>query len=373
LLAPAVALARHGVPVSEGLHRAALGELAKIRADPGLSALLLRADGSLVPIGATLTQPALADTLDAIGAGGDAFYRTLADGLRRLGSPLTLEDLASHRAEVVAPLQSRAHGVTWAVAPPPTQGATLLAILGTHSIQLLRASRQAQLRRDALLGDPRTGPIDLDGLLLRAGRDVTPLPSAPKPAGDTVAVTAVGADGTAISLIQSVFASFGSGLLEPATGAVLHNRGSAFSLDPVHPGRIQPGSRPPHTLCPTLATVDGDDTVVALGCQGGRAQAWILAQVAGDILAAADPHAVLARPRWVIGERDLGRTHPSLVLEPGVADAGALRATAHDLGLQVADFAGPHDDAGHVQVARLWRSTLDAASDVRADGLAAVL
>jgi gamma-glutamyltranspeptidase len=113
--------------------------------------------------------------------------------------------------------------------------------------------------------------------------------------------------------------------------------------------------------------------VLALGCQGGRSQPWILAQVAGDLLDAADPHAVLARPRWVIGERDLGRTHPSLVLEPGVPDADALSATAHELGLRVAEVAGLHDDAGHVQVARLRGSTLDAASDVRADGLAAVL
>jgi len=371
LLAPAVALARHGVPVSPGLHQAVRDGLDRVRADPGLAALLLRADGSPVPVDATLRQPALAGSLEAIGAG--TFSPMLADGLRRLGSPLTLDDLTRHRAEVVAPLRATVHGVSWAVAPPPTQGATLLAILGNRSTGLLRAARSAQLRRDALLGDPRTGPIDLDGLLGRADRDVTPLPSAPKPAGDTVAVTAVDADGTAITLIQSVFQSFGSGLLDPGTGAVLHNRGSAFSLDPAHPGRLRPGARPPHTLCPSLATADGGATVVALGCQGGRSQPWILAQVAEDVLGTADPHAVLARPRWVIGERDVGRTRASLVLEPGVAGADALGATAAELGLGVAEVAGRHDDAGHVQVARLRGSTLDAASDVRADGLAAVL
>jgi len=376
LLAPAVALARHGVPVSPGLHRAVRDGLARVRADPGLAALLLRADGSPVPVDATLVQPALADSLEAIGAG--AFAPMLADGLRRLGSPLTLDDLTRHRAEVVEPLHATVDGVSWAVAPPPTQGATLLAVLGAHSTGLLRAARSAQLRRDALLGDPRTGPIDLDGLLLRADRDVSPLPSAPKPAGDTVAVTAVDADGTAITLIQSVFQSFGAGLLDPGTGAVLQNRGSAFSLDPAHPGRLRPGSRPPHTLCPSLATAkpataDGGAAVVALGCQGGRSQPWILAQVAGDVLDTTDPHAVLARPRWVIGAGDLGRTQASLVLEPGVAGADALRATAAELGLGVAEVAGRHDDAGHVQVARLRGATLDAASDVRADGLAAVL
>jgi gamma-glutamyltranspeptidase len=369
LLAPAVALARDGVPVSVGLRRAMAAATARIEADPGLAALFLGARD-------TLTQPALAESLAAIGTDPDAYYRgdlgrRLVAGLQRLGSPLTAADFAAHRAEPVTPLQTTVDGTEWMVAPPPTQGATLLAILGERAEGRLRAARAAQLRRDALLGDPRTGPIDLDGLMLRAERDTTSAPAAPKPAGDTVAVTAVDTDGTAVSLIQSVFQSFGAGLLEPDTGIVLHNRGSAFSLDPAHPGRLRPGARPPHTLCPALAT--SGSGIVALGCQGGRAQAWILAQVAEDLLGPADPAAVLARPRWVIGERDLGHDHPTLVMEPGVADAGALRATAVDLGLRVAEFSGPHDDAGHVQVARLRWGAPDAATDPRADGSAAML
>ncbi|MCZ9340763.1 gamma-glutamyltransferase family protein, partial [Streptomyces sp. TRM76130] len=136
-------------------------------------------------------------------------------------------------------------GVTWWAAPPPTQGATLLAVLGHHG-DPLTAARRAELSRDALLGDPRSGPVDTDGLLLRTPRDLAALPSGPRPAGDTVAVTAVDDEGTAVTLIQSVFQSFGSGIADPATGVVLHNRGSAFSLDPAHPGALRPGARPPH-------------------------------------------------------------------------------------------------------------------------------
>jgi len=214
--------------------------------------------------------------------------------------------------------------------------------------------------------------VDLDGLLLLdTERTVDRLPSGPKPAGDTVAITAVAADGSAVTLIQSVFQSFGSGLLEPSTGVVLHNRGSAFSLVPDHPGVARPGARPPHTLCPVLGT--GAENVVALGCQGGRAQPWILAQVAGDVAAARDLSALLARPRWVIGSRDLGLDDPTLVLEPGVPDADALATTARDLGLALAELPALHDDAGHVQVARLGREGLAAASDVRADGAASVI
>ncbi|MFF5288621.1 gamma-glutamyltransferase [Paractinoplanes globisporus] len=342
LLAPAIRLAADGVPFSPGLRRAIAYRQDAIESDPGLSALLLTGDDRLV-------QPALAATLTAIGAGWRTFYegdlaRRLAEGLRKLGSPLVAADLAAHRAEVVPPLTRVLGEVTWHAAPPPVQGPTFLAVVGAPD--LLAASQRARLVRDNLLGDPRTGPVDLAALLSpSAAPGGGPAPSdGRKPTGDTVAVTAVDQDGNAVTLIQSVFESFGSGLLDPETGIVLHNRGSSFRLEPDHPGRIAPGSRPPHTLCPTLA-VTGDD-VLALGCQGGRNQPWILAQVAGEALGSSDLTGLLTRPRWYFDEG-------AVVTEPG---AGDLR-----------------DDAGHVQVCRLRSGELAAASDPRADGRGAVL
>ncbi|MDQ0771983.1 gamma-glutamyltranspeptidase [Streptomyces aurantiacus] len=374
-LAPALALAGGGVAVSEGLARAIRNRLDVVRADPGLSALLLDKAGEPLSVGATLVQPALAATLAELSDDWRHFYtgptaRRLVAGLRERGSLLDAADFAGHRAQNTAPLSATRNGVTWWVAPPPSQGAALLAVLGRGG-DPLTAARQAELRRDALLGDPRSGAVDVEGLLLRAERDIAALPAGPRPAGDTVAVTAVDDEGNAVALIQSVFQSFGSGIADPATGVVLHNRGSAFSLDPAHPGALRPGARPPHTLCPALATAAG--RVVALGCQGGRAQAWILSQVAEDLLEAPAPKDVLARPRWVIGSRDLDRAHPTLVLEPGTPDAGHLTAVALRLGLEVAGTAGPHDEAGHVQTARLRAGEVDAASDPRADGTTAVL
>jgi oxamate amidohydrolase len=416
LLAPAIGLAAGGVPVSPGLYRAVLGRIDDVRGDPGLAALLLDATGRPR---AELVQPVLAETLTAIAANWNAFYRghlghRLAAGLRALGSPLDVADLAAHRAEVTDPLTTVVDGVTWHAAPPPVQGATFLAVVGSPA--LLAASRRAQLARDALLGDPRTGPIDLDGLLLRDPRtgsvdgdglvpgdphsgpidldglpvgdprrladlDVPPLrvpgragtapDSGPKPAGDTVAVTAVDDQGNAVTLIQSVFQSFGSGLLDPGTGVVLHNRGSAFSLDSGHPGRIEPGARPPHTLCPTIATADG--MVLALGCQGGRSQPWILAQVATGAVGSPDLAGLLVRPRWVIGAREIDRDAPTLLLEPGTPGAADLAGVAGGLRLAVETTAGLHDDAGHIQVARLRGTDLAAAGDPRADGLGAVV
>ncbi len=392
-LAPAVSLAADGAPVSAGLARAIRSGSDVIAADPGLSALFAGVTGSAavaraagigegsdgvgegsdgVTEGGVLVQPALAASLAEIARDWRSFYRgelgeRLASGLAALGSPLTVDDFAAHEAEVGAPLTATAYGATWYAAPPPSQGATFLAVVGAGD--LLTTARRAQLARDALLGDPRTGAVDVEGLLLRSARDVAPGAAGPRATGDTVAVTAVDAEGTAVTLIQSVFQSFGSGLLEPGTGIVLHNRGSMFSLDPAHPGRLAPGVRPPHTLCPSIA-VSGD-TVLALGCQGGRSQPWILAQVAADALTGDDPAAVVERPRWVIGSRDVGHERATLVLEPGLP--ASLAGTADELGLRVATTDGPHDDAGHVQLARLRAGTLSAASDPRADGTAAVL
>ncbi|NMO51173.1 tyramine oxidase [Actinoplanes sp. TBRC 11911] len=357
-LAPAIALAREGIEYPAGLARTIRDEAALVTADPGLAEVFGRD---------RLVQPALAGTLDEIAGDWPSFYRgglgeRLAQGLAKLGSPLTADDLADHHAELAEPLTTSAYGASWFAAPPPSQGATFMAVLG--SADLLRDALDARLAREALLGDPRTAPVDMDGLLLRGpalpGRSALPGPPA---TGDTVAVTAVDSDGMAVTLIQSIFGEFGAGLLDPGTGIVLHNRGSLFHLDPAHPARLKPGSRPPHTLCPAIAV--RDDTVLALGSQGGRSQPWILAQVAHDALDAADPHATVARPRWILGETDL-------ILEPGVPDADRLAAEAATLGLGTTTVPAPHDRAGHVQMARLRGTTLDAASDPRADGAVAV-
>lgn len=375
LLRSAIGLARDGAEVSPGLARSISHRAAAIDADAGLSALL-RPGGRPLVEGNRIVQPALAETLESIAADPDGFYAgelgsRIANGLAGLGSPVGTDDLTAHKVEVTDPLQVEVDGARWSVAPPPSQGAALLATLlgaGRSPADLVRSARTAELRRDAFLGDPRGGPVDVQALLGRGG-DPAGLPGGAKPAGDTVAVTAVDADGAAVSLIMSVFQTFGSGLLDPRTGVLFHNRGSAFSLDPAHPGVVRPGARPPHTLCPAI--VESDGATVALGCQGGRAQAWILAQVAAEISTTADPAGLLGRPRWVIGSRDLGMDAPAMKLEPGVPEEAAEAAEA--LGLTVHRWSRLEDDAGHVQVARLRHGVLDAASDPRADGRGAVL
>ncbi|MGW5386314.1 gamma-glutamyltransferase [Nocardia sp. NPDC003963] len=383
-LETAAEIAEHGTRVSPGLRRALLAHAAVLARDPGAADLFFD-NGAPLAEGALWRQPALAATLRQLAADPADFYtgrvaHALADGLGRLGSPLTGDDLAAHRAEVTAALTHRIDDVTWYAAPAPSQAAALLAVLGDsarrRAADLVARGVRVAAARDALLADPQVVPVDIARFFAAAdGSEVfatTTGPGAPKPAGDTVAVTAVDTDGRAITLIQSVFQSFGSGLVEPQTGIVLHSRGSAFSLDPRHPAFLRPGARPPHTLSPVLAVTEAG--VLALGCQGGRAQPWILAQVAGDLAdpATTDLRAVLARDRWVFGGVDIGRDRPALVTESAEVDP-SLAAAAHAAGLAVSGRGARWDEAGHVQVCRLTGAQLSAASDPRADGAALVV
>lgn len=383
-LTRAAVLADAGFPVSPGLDRALAGRRDVLLADRGMTEVFGDGDGGLKREGDLVVQPALARTLAELAADPGAMYRgriaeSIASHLAHLGSAMVPADLAAHRAETVAPVRAELGGATWWVAPPPTQGVVLLGILpealasgDTCDPELVRVVDEALRTRTAELGDPRGGAIDVAAMLDPRGRgDSGALPRPGRAMGDTVAIVAADSDGTVVTVIQSVYQWFGSGILDPGTGVVLHNRGSAFSTDPAHPAHIGPGLRPPHTLLPVIAESDG--LVMALGCQGGSAQAWILSQVAAELMdPSADPAEALGRGRWVIGARDLGFERATLVAEPGSESAADAAA---DLGLDTVLRDARFDEAGHVQVARLHLadSTLDAASDPRADGRAIVV
>ncbi len=361
----AATLAEDGLPVAPDLARAIVNRADAIAADPGLRSVF-----GTAKTGDLLRQPALAASLRAIADDGiDELYggpigHRLAAFLASLGSAMTPEDLAAHEVRITKPLTGEALGATWHVTPPPTQGVTLLAMLaGVQDGRLdLGRTRAANAARDRLLGDPLAGEIDVAAL--RDAREDAGVMASPPRVGDTVAMTAVDEEGRAVTLIQSLFAHFGSGLLEPETGIVLHNRGAGFSLQEDHPGRLAPGARPPHTLCPSM--VLAGDAVIAFGCQGGRAQPQILAQVA---TAVADPRsdlqAAVARPRWIVGGADLGFGGETVLAEPG-ADAPEDEAAGAGIGFhRLQELTGR---AGHVQTARVGPEGLSAGSDPRADG-----
>jgi gamma-glutamyltranspeptidase len=379
-LEAAADVAEAGTAVSAGLARALVSRAEAIRADEGLRALFTR-DGVLLTEGDALVQPALAASLRRLAVDPRDFYeggiaRSLVRTLRAHGGTHTEDDFAGYRPEVVQALTRRIGDADYSVAPPPSVGAILVGVAAASerapgAAGLLEASVRGAQARAAHLGDPAAGPVDLEALL---ALDARPLagPGEPRPQGDTAAVVAIDDDGYAVTIVQSVYQTFGAGLLDPGTGILLHNRGGAFSIDPASPAAIRPGARPPHTLAPAI--VDRGDVTVIAGCQGGRAQPWILAQLLPDATDAdTDLDELLARPRWVIGDRDLGRDRLTLVTEPGVRPEVIERAAS--LGIGVAAFPGPADEAGHVQIVRRvgGLGVRDAASDPRADGVAVLV
>jgi gamma-glutamyltranspeptidase/glutathione hydrolase len=202
--------------------------------------------------------------------------------LAALGSVLTIQDFASHRGEPQTPISTGYRGTDFVEMPPNGQGLTALVMLnvlenfdlavldplGPDRFHLmLEAARMAYAVRDTQIAEPSFMRVSaaalndkafarkLAGKIDRAKR--VPLPSAPAPGGDTVYLTVVDRDRRAVSLINSLFSSFGSGICSEQTGVMFNNRGSGFVLDPAHPNALGPRKRPMHTIIPALAMRDG--------------------------------------------------------------------------------------------------------------------
>lgn len=329
LLRPARELAA-GSTIAPAFARDLARQADHLRADPGCAGVFFGEDGSVLSVGDQLRQPALADTLSQIGVdgpaalyGGDVGRRYVA-GLRQAGSMISNDDLTEHRTERVEPIATGFGGVEVLTSPPNSQGFTLLKILRLmaglgvtdpgepHQVKLImEAVALAGQERDRLLGDPEFVDVDVDQLLDPATVDEqvadllrghpTPPSTAPAPplGGDTIAMVAVDVDGCWVSSVQSVAGTFGSRVLEPSTGILAHNRGSGFSLNADHPGYLQGGRRPPHTLMPSLIRQDRQ-VVGALATMGGKNQPFILAQVLCRILAGDHPQQAVAAPRWMV-------------------------------------------------------------------------
>ena len=228
-------------------------------------------DGALLAEGDVLVQPALARSLDRLAVDPRDFYdgeiaRSLVSTLRADGGTHTVEDFAGYRPEVTEALTRTIGDAEYSVAPPPSVGAILVGVAAAAerhpgAAELLEASVRGAQARGAHLGDPAAGPVDLAALLSLDARPLTG-PGEPRPQGDTAAVVAIDDDGYAVTIVQSVYQTFGSGLLDPATGILLHNRGGAFSIDPASPAAIRSGARPPHTLAPAIVDAKVDHLVL---------------------------------------------------------------------------------------------------------------
>jgi gamma-glutamyltranspeptidase/glutathione hydrolase len=337
LLAPAIRLAEEGWPVTSTLARDVASSAPKLN-DGGRA--IFAPGGSLPPVGALLRNRPLAATLRAIATGGaDAFYRgpigeRIAAFVEAQGGYLRASDFRAHAPTWVEPLSMDLAGGRRVYAMPPnSQGLVQLQMLamaeafdlksfGHNSADYLHAlietKRLAFADRDRWVADPAMATVPVDRLLDRAylrqraglvgpnaAADVAPgidAPLASQPAsgdGDTVYLMVVDRQGNAVSWIQSLFATWGSGLVEPETGVVLQNRGAGFVLEAGHPNLVAPGKRPFHTLTPMLVT-DGAGLRMTIGTPGGHGQPQFLTQVFHNVFTfGMSPQQAVEAPRYI--------------------------------------------------------------------------
>ena len=397
----AVGLAEDGVRVAPSLAAAVRENSALIAADAGMRTVF-QPGGRPLSAGDQLCNPALGATLRTLAAEGpSALYggrlgANLIAGLQDLGSGLTLSDLAAYNAEVGLPLTAPFRDLQVWTSPPNSQGFLLLEILriidalppdmdllGDDADVLAAVFQLATADRTRLLADPAHHRLQAEQVLDSryvsdaahriAGRlphpDQSRASRQNRPTGDTVAVVSFDTDGWAVSLIQSLFHSFGAGILEPATGVVLHNRGSFFSLDEQSPNVVAPRKRPAHTLMPAMVT-RADRLTWVMGTMGGKAQPQILTQVLLRAADGADSAVAVAQPRFIVGGLEVDQPDNTAHVEPNL---GSVADVLTRYGLPVAVLDQPDELAGHAQLISMdAHGVLEAASDPRADGSAVV-
>ncbi len=347
-LAAAIEYAREGYSVTGRLAR----WIEICAAENALNAhalALFVPDGAAPRAGHRLWNRGLARILERIASDGhQGFYsgdtaRSLADFSRAGGGFFDEADFCAQQASWGEPLSGRYRGVEVFETPAPTQGFTVLEMLnliepydigkldplGPEIVHLLVQAKQiAYHDRDRLLADPEFQPVPVEQLisklyaderrpLIRADRALPwdLVPSYGTLAGDTVFVCAVDAEGNTAALIQSLYFTFGSGVVAGDTGVMLQNRSAYFSLDPQHPNRLEAGKRPMHTLIASIALKDGRPWQV-FGCMGADGQPQIhLQSYVGLVDFGLDIQQALEMPRWLSGRFKIGDSRDLLNIE----------------------------------------------------------
>ncbi|MCX8671443.1 gamma-glutamyltransferase [Gilliamella sp. B2865] len=408
LFASAIDYAEHGFSVSPSLNYWTTinidpkdKEFRELQRFSEFKKVFLKDDGQAYQIGEILKQPDLANTLKTIAnKGAKEFYKgdiakNIVNDLQSHGGVLTLDDFAKHRATWVAPIHVNYREYTAYNLPPNTQGMAsleILNILNNFDIKslgegsadyyhlIIEATKQAFADRDKYLTDPDFNQIPLDLLLStqhgqqqakqidmqKARVEIKPL----DPKGDTVWFGVVDAEGNAVSIIQSIYHDFGSGIVAKDTGILLQNRGSFFSLDPNHINRLEPNKRTFHTLNPAMLLKDNKPYLV-YGTMGGEGQPQTQAAIVTRIVDFdMTPQDAINAPRWLHG-RTWGASSNNLKVEGRIPNdvIHSLKLRGHDVQF-IDDYSDTMGHAGAILI-DTNHHLLMGATDPRGDGLAA--
>lgn len=394
LLAPAIHYAGAGFPISDIICQA-IRERAEAIDDPEWRDIFV--PGGAVPqAGDCFLQADLARTLTELGDEPDLFYRgrlarATARRLERDGF-LTTDDLAEHSGEWSEPISTTYRGSTIYETPPPTQGVAALIGLNllegfdlasypVHSVEhlhlLLETTKLAYADRDRWVADPSHAAVPVEVLLSKEYAARRRAAFDPDKAqahawgdleGDTTGFVVADGRGNVISVIQSLYKSFGSGVVPPGTGVVMHNRGAYFNTDAAHPNCFAPRKRPFHTLLACLVTRNGEP-VLGYSTMGGDGQAMFHVQGLTNVLDYdMEIQEAIERPRFMYGHLNPGDA-PDTVRIEGRVPAGVLRALTRR-GHQVQPVSHWFTSMGHAHGITLRNGTLCGGADPRGDGAA---
>ena len=319
-LAPAIWYAEHGFPLME-ITADLWARSVPLLSEQANSRNTFLVGGERAPrAGEIFRNPDLARSLRRIAdKGRDGYYQgptaqAVVDIIHEQGGAMTLDDLSQFQAEWVEPIQTSYRGWTVTELPPNGQGIAALSMLnilerfplgewGFHSTKTLHAMIEAKKLAYAdmlrYIGDPRFGRLPVTELLdkeraatraqlinpQKASCKVEPMRLAGVTTAkgkDTIYLTVIDGDGNIVSLIQSNYSGFGSGLVPSGTGFMLHNRGSLFTLQPGQPNSLEPRKRPLHTIIPGF--LQKGDLKIGFGIMGGWNQAQAHAQFVAGIV-----------------------------------------------------------------------------------------
>ena len=399
LFSPAIQYAERGYLVSELVHSYWANTQDRLRGMPEASRVLLL-KGKAPEIGERFTNPDLARTLRLLAEKGrDAFYRgEIAEAILRTsaaaGGTMQPDDLADFSSEWVDPVSTTYRGWTVYELPPNGQGMAaleMLNIMGNFSpdpagpqgtvemhkkMEAMKLAYADLYRYDA---DPRFAKVPVKGLLspeyakeraalIDPEKANCAVVSGKPPQSDTTYLSVVDKDGNIVSLIQSLYDLFGSGVVVNGRGFPLQNRGALFRLDPSHPNALVPRKRPFHTIIP--AFMEKGDIHVGFGIMGGANQPVAHAQFVSNFVDyGMNIQAALEAPRFTIGStvEPLGcRVRVESRVKPEVLEQ--LRRKGHDV-VVMGDYSSAMG-RGQAVLHNSATGTNYGASSPRADGVA---
>jgi gamma-glutamyltranspeptidase/glutathione hydrolase len=391
-LAPAIATADEGFPVSERINAGWQRSAEKLSKDAEAARVYLPAP----TFGQIHRQPDLARTFRTVADGGAAaFYRgplaeKIAACVQSHGGYLTAADLAAHTATWETPIHTTYRGVEVLEHPPNGQGLAALVALNIAEGYdlagmdyfdpvrwhvLIEAMRMGMADAARYVADPALVGVPVDGLLGKAyaahrraqiepARSVELIAPGQPEHRDTVYMTTADSQGNAVSFINSLYTGFGSGLVVPGTGICLQNRGACFTLEPGHPNALAGGKRPYHTIIPAMALRDGR-LWLSFGVMGGFMQPQGHLQVLVNMIDyGLDPQQALNAPRFRVDQRG----GPRVAIETGVPlkTRKALSAMGH--AMQPEPLFAPGFGSGDIIACEPETGVLCGASDPRKDG-----